>query len=238
MNEVQTIIGHHAALAALYNHKRIIFSLKCTREFYEKNKKQIDLRGIKTLEVVSRKFLDQETKNNFHQGVLLKCRHLEKYNLQSIDSDENTILILDSLNDSQNVGAILRSAYLFGIKSIIYNRDNSFDINSFLVKSASGAYEKVKLIEVTNLSRAIGTLKTMNFWILGLDLESNRSLESISKDIKMAIIFGSESKGIRSLIKKNCDYLAKIDLPIKDKLIDSLNVSNSVSIVLFNFLKK
>ena len=56
--------------------------------------------------------------------------------------------------------------------------------------------------------------------------------------MKKVIIFGSENKGIRSLIKKKCDYLAKINLPIKDKLIDSLNVSNSVSIVLFNFLKK
>ena len=163
---------------------------------------------------------------------------LEKFKLQSIDATEDTILILDSLNDSQNVGAILRSAYLFGIKSIIFNRDNSFEINPFLVKSASGAYEKVKLIEVTNLSRTIETLKNMNFWILGLDLESNNDLESIPKDMKKVIIFGSENKGIRSLIKKKCDYLAKINLPIKDKLIDSLNVSNSVSIVLFNFLKK
>lgn len=238
MNEVQTIIGHHAALAALSNKERVIFSLKCTKEFYEKNKKNINLKEIKELKIISRKLIDMETKNNFHQGVLLKCSPLEKFKLQSIDATEDTILILDSLNDSQNVGAILRSAYLFGIKSIIFNRDNSFEINPFLVKSASGAYEKVKLIEVTNLSRTIETLKNMNFWILGLDLESNNNLESIPKDIKKVIIFGSENKGIRSLIKKKCDYLAKINLPIKDKLIDSLNVSNSVSIVLFNFLKK
>ena len=238
MNQFQTIIGYHAALAALLNKKRVIFSLKCTKEFYEKNKKEINLREIKELKIIPRKLIDMEIKNNFHQGVLLKCSHLEKYNLQSISSNESIILVLDSLNDSQNVGAIIRSAYLFGVKSIIFNKDNSFEINPFLIKSASGAYEKLKLIEVTNLNRTIKNLKAMNFWIFGLDLKSSNNLESIPQDSKKVIIFGSENKGIRPLVKKNCDYLAKINLPINDELIDSLNVSNSVSITLFNFLKK
>ena len=60
---------------------------------------------------------------------------------------------------------------------------------------------------------------------------------SIPKDSKKALIFGSESKGIRSLILKNCDFNAKIDLPVKEKLIDSLNVSNSVAITLYELKK-
>ena len=73
---------------------------------------------------------------------------------------------MDSLNDSQNVGSIIRTAYLFGVKTIIFNKNNSFKINPFLIKSASGAYEKIKLIETMNINRTIEYRKKINFWII------------------------------------------------------------------------
>ena len=77
--------------------------------------------------------------------------------------NEEIILMLDSLNDSQNVGSILRTAYLFGVQTVIYNKDNSFKLSSFMIKSASGSYEKIKMIEVTNLNKTINLLKK---WVL------------------------------------------------------------------------
>ena len=233
MEQREIIFGYHAALGVLQNLDRKIFSLKCTKEFYEKNKTLIEKRKIKDFEIVTRKIIDLESKNNFHQGVFIKCCKLKKFNLDSITEKEKNILILDSLNDSQNVGSIIRTAFLFGIKTIIFNRDNSFEINPFLIKAASGAFEKIKIIEVTNIIRTIEALKKKGFWSVGLDVKSNDNLKTVPREIKKIFIFGSEGKGIRPLILKNCDFKVKIKLPIKDQFIDSLNVSNSVCLVLY-----
>ncbi len=238
MKENEIIIGYHAAVAVLKNPHRKINSIKCTKEFFKKNKELIEMKKISNFKIVNRKEIDFEFKNNFHQGVIINCDILNNHDLSSIKTDEKNILILDSLNDSQNVGAIVRSAYLFGVKTIIYNKDNSFDINPFLIKASSGAYEKMKLIEVININRAIEYLKKMGYWIVGLDINSNNNLNSVPDDLKKVLIFGSEDKGIRQLVLKKCDFRAKINIPNKENFINSLNVSNSVAIVLYECTKK
>ena len=196
-NQIDIIMGQHAALAAIENLKRIIISLKCTKEFFEKNKTAIENRGISKLFIVSRKEIDSEIKNNVHQGILLKCKSLKQISLEEINKNEKNIVILDSLNDSQNVGSILRTSYLFGIKTIISNKDNSFKINPFLIKSASGAFEKINFIEVINLNRTVEKLKKMGYWIVGFDMNAKSNISEIPKDLKKVLIFGSEGKGIR-----------------------------------------
>ena len=237
-NQIDTIMGQHAALSAIENSKRIIISLKCTKEFFEKNKFVIENRGISKLYIVSRKEIDSEIKNNVHQGVLLKCKSLKQISLEEINKNEKNIVILDSLNDSQNVGSILRTSYLFGIKTIIANKDNSFKINPFLIKSASGAFEKINFIEVINLNRTVEKLKKMGYWIVGFDMNAKSNISEVPKDLKKVLIFGSEGKGIRPLILKNCDFKTKISLKVEDRKIDSLNVSNCVSIALYECLRK
>ena len=237
-NQVDIIMGQHAALAAIENLKRVIISLKCTKEFFEKNKIAIENRGISKLYIVSRKEIDSEIKNNVHQGILLKCKSLKQISLEEINKNEKNIVILDSLNDSQNVGSILRTSYLFGIKTIISNKDNSFKINPFLIKSASGAFEKINFIEVINLNRTVEKSKKMGYWIVGFDMNAKSKISEIPKDLKKVLIFGSEGKGISPLILKNCDFKTKISLKVEDRKIDSLNVSNCVSIALYECLKK
>ena len=237
-NQIDIIMGQHAALAAIENLTRVIISLKCTKEFFEKNKIAIENRGVSKLFIVSRKEIDSEIKNNIHQGILLKCKSLKQISLEEINKNEKNIVILDSLNDSQNVGSILRTSYLFGIKTIIANKDNSFKINPFLIKSASGAFEKINFIEVINLNRTVEKLKKMGYWIVGFDMNAKSNISDIPKDLKKVLIFGSEGKGIRPLILKNCDFKTKISLKVEDRKIDSLNVSNCVSIALYECLRK
>ena len=237
-NQIDIIMGQHAALAAIENLKRVIISLKCTKEFFEKNKTAIENRGISKLFIVSRKEIDSEIKNNIHQGILLKCKSLKQISLEEINKNERNIVILDSLNDSQNVGSILRTSYLFGIKTIISNKDNSFKINPFLIKSACGAFEKINFIEVINLNRTVEKLKKMGYWIVGFDMNAKSNISEVPKDLKKVLIFGSEGKGIRPLILKNCDFKTKICLNVEDRKIDSLNVSNCVSIALYECLRK
>ena len=89
------------------------------------------------------------------------------------------------------------------------------------------------MIEVTNLNKTINYLKKNGFWIIGLDSNSNETIKTITNGIKKVLILGSEDKGIRKLIKKNCDYLVRIETVInKDDIVDSLNVSNACAIIL------
>ena len=90
-NQIDTIMGQHAVLSAIENSKRIIISLKCTKEFFEKNKIAIENRGISKLYIVSRKEIDSEIKNNVHQGILLKCKSLKQIGLEKLIKMKKTL---------------------------------------------------------------------------------------------------------------------------------------------------
>jgi 23S rRNA (guanosine2251-2'-O)-methyltransferase len=234
MKKTDLIYGIHASVSALNNKKRDISGWKCTKEVFEKIKKKIDKEIISKSKIVDRKHLDNELQNKFHQGIFVECKKMVELNFdEELKKNNSTILILDSLTDSQNVGAIIRSAFLFGITLIIYNENNSFDINSTLIKSASGAYENVRLLKVMNLNNTIKILKNEGYWVVGLDSDSNESLSNVRKDTKKVLILGSEGKGIRDLVKKNCDYLIKIPMVNKNSSVDSLNVSSAASIIFY-----
>ena len=233
LKSIEEICGIHAANAALKNPRRKIYSMICTQEFYDNYSHNLKKKKIEKTQILKRKQIDSLLGFTTHQGVYLKCNFLQKYRIADIKENEEIIIILDSLNDSQNVGSILRTAYLFGVQTVIYNKDNSFNLSSFMIKSASGSYEKIKMIEVTNLNKTINYLKKNGFWIIGLDSNSNKTLKTITNGIKKVLILGSEDKGIRKLIKKNCDYVVRIETVInKDDIVDSLNVSNACAIIL------
>ena len=132
----------------------------------------------------------------------------------------------------------MRSAYIFGINCILFNEKNSFSINEVLIKAASGAYEKIELIPVKNIVNLIKILKKYNFWVIGLDKFGKKDITTIDKNIKKALVLGSENKGIRDLIKKKCDFLVKIVMHNDDKHIDSLNVSNAAAVLFYELKRK
>ena len=193
---------------------------------------------IKEFKILNRSDLDKKLKTTIHQGIVVFCYKLELNNEKQLMQNEKNILILDSLIDPQNVGSILRSAYIFGINCIFYNEKNSFSVNEVLIKAASGAYEKVDLIPVKNIVNLIKTLKKYNFWIIGLDKFGESDITTIDKNLKKVLILGSENRGIRDLIKKNCDFLVKIMMQNNDKYIDSLNVSNAAAVLLYELNRK
>tara|TARA_B100001989_G_C24446491_1_gene416718 strand:+ start:86 stop:826 length:741 start_codon:yes stop_codon:yes gene_type:complete len=230
---IEEIFGIHSANAALKNPRRKIYSMICTQEFYDNYSHNFKNKKIEKTQILKRKQIDSLLGFSTHQGIFLKCNFIQNYKLVDIKKNEEIIIILDSLNDSQNVGSILRTAYLFGVQTIIYNKDNSFKPNSLMIKSASGSYEKIKMIEVTNLNKTIDFLKNNGFWIIGLDSNSNKAVNTISDNEKKVLILGSEDKGIRRLIKKNCDFIVRIETVKKnDDIVDSLNVSNACAIIL------
>ena len=235
--ETHIIFGLHSSLSAITNKNRSIKKIILTEEVLGKNKKFFESITNVEKKILNRKQIDSLTGVKIHQGIVVYADSLPVKAISDIGNEEDLVIILDSLNDPQNVGSIIRTAYAFGVTTIIYSKHNSFEITPFLIKSASGAFENVKLIEVTNLNKTIDFLKKNNFWIVGLDSKSKIEISSVPKDLKKAVVFGSENKGIKKLILDNCDFKVKVKIK-KDKLIDSLNVSNAAAITLFEFRKK
>ncbi len=145
------------------------------------------------------------------------------------------LLILDSIQDTHNVGAILRSADCSGVDGVIITKHNSAPINETVVKTSAGASEHVKIALINNLSQTIDELKQNGFWIVGSYLEGAKDYTKVDCKIPIALIVGNEEKGIRKLTADKCDYLVRI--PMKGK-IQSLNVSVATGILLFEILRQ
>ena len=222
MLEYYNIYGTHPSINALKNPKRQISRVYCLKEQLEKHPL------IKNFphEITNSNNLEQLAKTTSHQGIVVKTTKITQYALD-LEPSFKKIVILDQITDPQNFGAIIRSAVAFDFDAIIIPKDNSIEENSTVAKIASGALEMISIFQVTNLSRAIEDLKNENFWIIGLDGQSNNQLYDITKFDKIVAIIGSEQKGIRSLIRKNCDLMVKIPI---NKNIDSLNASNAAAI--------
>ena len=117
------------------------------------------------------------------------------------------VLILDSIQDSRNLGACLRSANAAGIDCVIINKDGSSPINAVVHKTSAGAITSLKIFQVTNLTRTIKALQINGVWVIGLDGGALTTIYDLNLSDATAIVMGAEGKGIRQLIKKTCDQL-------------------------------
>ena len=132
----------------------------------------------------------------------------------------------------------MRSCALFNCKGIIVAKDNAPDMTPSLYKAASGAAEIVHYFRVTNLKRSISELKKNGYWAYGFDSSNSRNSKNINFAKKSILVFGSEGKGMRDLVKKECDEIIKLKMQQNSHYrIDSLNVSNAATIALYEFFK-
>jgi len=185
---------------------------------------------------INKNKLDRLTKGEFHQGIVaevtlpLLLGHKALIDFVGKISDIPLILILDSIKDPRNLGACLRCANAAGVDCVIVNKDGSAPINATVHKTSSGAINKLKIFQVTNLVRTIKSLKAQKLWVIGLDGEVTTSIYEINLNDPTVIVMGTEGKGLRQLIKKTCDQLAQI--PMSGN-VESLNVSVATGIALF-----
>ena len=184
--------------------------------------------------------------DNF-QGVIAIVPPFEYCEVEDIldyakEKEENPfILILDGIEDTHNLGAIIRTAETAGVHGIIIPKRRSASVNSTVAKVACGAVEYMKIAWVNNINECINKLKDAGIWICGTDV--NAKDYYFNQDLKgpLGIVIGNEGKGIGELVKKNCDFLVKI--PVMGK-VQSLNASVSTGIIVFaaveqrNFMQK
>lgn len=171
-----------------------------------------------------------------HQGAMLETRPLPIRRLDSL-KDSPLVLVLDQVTDPHNVGAIMRSAVAFEAGAVITTQRYSPTESGVLAKSASGALELIPYIQVTNLAEALGELHRLGFQTVGLDSEGPAPIEATLSGNKVALVLGSEGKGLRQKTRDTVTSLARLDMP---GAIKSLNVSNAAAIALYatrQFLK-
>ena len=153
--------------------------------------------------------------------------------LNAVNNLERKIIIgnnSDNITDPNNVGAIYRSAYAFNTDFIISEKKNAPNESNTILNSACGAFDKISTFKTANLNQAIQTFKNNGWWVIGLDHNSKLKINDFFKNFnfkKILLVLGSEGKGIRRLVKENCDYLVSIETV--DQEI-SINVSNATSI--------
>ncbi|WP_373085086.1 23S rRNA (guanosine(2251)-2'-O)-methyltransferase RlmB [Sneathiella sp.] len=237
------LYGDHAVLAALANPARKVRRLLLTPAkmagLDDNMKGQID-------EIVAAEIVDRDIitgllpENALHQGIALLPHPLADTSIEDLpDREDQTamvVAVLDQVTDPHNVGAILRSAAAFDVKALIVPDRHSPPITGVLAKAASGAIETVPVIRVANLSRALDQLADRGFWRIGLDGQADQELDAAAATIrKVAIVLGSEGKGLRQLSAQKCDLLAK--LPINPR-IESLNVSNAAAIAFYELARQ
>ena len=218
--------GKHAVEAALNNPKRKKILLVKHKKFLESEKIIKDVNIDYQNDDFFKKIFNNEIP---HQGYALLIEKIKENNIQFyIDQNKiNNVLALDGVTDPRNIGSIIRTAVAFGYEAILINKKN-FNPKSFLLyKAASGAIEKIILIETSNILNEIKILKSNNFWVLGMDGGATQSIYNYKPQLKNLVIFGSESSGMKNLIKTNCDEICKI--PINSDNVQSLNVSNAVA---------
>lgn len=239
--------GRHSILSALKNKNRKLYYLLLTKESSLFWKEQIKVLNL-SLVIKIRTKDELDLMNNYqpHQNSILVTEPLHRISLdeylftskQSSDLPQR-IIILDQVTDPQNVGAIIRSAYAFNMDGVALSQSNSPSETSSMAKASSGAIEKIKIIQLSNMSREIKKLQAANFNVYGLAFGGNKTISELHHENgNVAIIVGSEGKGLRRLTKEKVDQL--LEIPI-NKECESLNVANAASIAMFelqkNFIK-
>ena len=179
--------------------------------------------------------LDKMCSNSTNQGIALDIEEYKYLELDSILKDEsaNFVVMLDSIEDPHNFGAIIRTCECAGVDYIIIPKKRSVSVNSTVYKTSSGALNNVKIVEVANLSNTIRKLKDVGFWVYGAEA-NGKDYRKIKYDQKTCLVIGSEGHGLKQIVSKNCDDV--ISLPMKGK-INSLNASVAGGILIYEIMK-
>lgn len=187
---------------------------------------------------------ESEGEQYTHQGIMASVAPKSLLNLPELlkqckekisDGKHPRLLLLDGVTDPRNFGAILRVADAAGIDGVVIPKRDSAGFGPAVSKTASGAEETVNIAVVSNLNQAIQQLKDGGFWIAGAANDA-KAVNYYQQDYKMpmALVMGSEGKGLADLARKNCDFLIKIPM---HGTVDSLNVATATAVLLFEMVK-
>lgn len=233
--ETVWLFGIHAVRDALENPMRERLRLIVTKNAYDRLEPQISASGMEPEISDPRKFAAPIDPQSVHQGAALEVKPLDWGNLSDLCAPRGQVarvILLDRVTDPHNVGAILRSAEVFGARAVIAPHRHSAPETGALAKTASGALERQPYLRIKNLATTMEALREMGYTLLGLDGEAEESLRDKAAQTKgaIALVLGAEGPGLRDKTKETCDQLVKIDA---SGAFGSLNVSNAAAVSLY-----
>ncbi|RUR13530.1 23S rRNA (guanosine(2251)-2'-O)-methyltransferase RlmB [Legionella sp. km772] len=238
------VYGVHAVAALLDNPHRKIFKIYLSQERDDKRVHDLVNQAKQAaipIEPMAIQKMNQRFAGYNHQGIVAEASALPEYNeghlipLLEASKTPVLILILDGITDPHNLGACLRSADATGVDFLVIPKDKSASITPVVSKVACGAAESVPLVRVTNLARAMDTLKEQGVWIYGAAGEARASLYQTDCSGPLAIVMGAEAEGLRRLTREHCDGL--FSLPMLGT-VESLNVSVATGVSLYEVVRQ
>ncbi|MBF0371196.1 MAG: 23S rRNA (guanosine(2251)-2'-O)-methyltransferase RlmB [Magnetococcales bacterium] len=238
-DEPGVIFGVHPVMALLQDNQRPVESVSVQKGL--KGGRMQELVELARARRIKPRFVDRHTierlcpRGAAHQGVAARAgvrRQLDWAGLlDRIDAaDDPLLVILDGVSDPHNLGAVIRSAEAFGALAVVTPRDRSAPLSGVAVKASAGAAERLDVVRVTNLARAMEKLRDRGMTLLGFAGEGETSLDQADMKGSVALVMGGEGKGLRRLTRDKCDALIAIPLT---GITSSLNVSVATGIALY-----
>ncbi|MGY6534882.1 MAG: 23S rRNA (guanosine(2251)-2'-O)-methyltransferase RlmB [Pararhodobacter sp.] len=234
-SETVWLFGLHAVADALRNPARTRLRLILTRNAADRLADAVAASGMEPEIADARRFPAPLAPDSVHQGAALEVSPLDWGSLDAVcasGAGAALVVLLDRVSDPHNVGAILRSAEVFGARAVIAPTRHAAPETGALAKTASGALERQPYLRVTNLSEAMTKLQRMGYVLLGLDGTAEMTLEeglAQAQGAPIALVLGAEGPGLREKTRETCDHLVRIDAA---GAFGSLNVSNAAAVAL------
>ena len=234
----QLVEGVNALEAALNtNRVKKVYLLESPNNTSSKYKNLLEIIRKKNLEI---EVVKDQSKWNFHSrhNIVGICNEKKIYNETNFEQIlKNKVLILDHIQDTNNFGAIVRSAAAFGFETIFIPKKRSVKITERTFTIASGGMEYIDIVLYNSIFSLLKKIKSNNYWTIGLDMSSKNKIKEINLvDQKIALVLGSEQNGISLEIQKKLDLVAQIDM---SESIESLNASVAAAIAMHQiFIKK
>jgi len=197
-------------------------------------------RGV-PIQWTDRDHLTRMAKTTSHQGIVAQMDDFKYVEPSDIvhgwkaTGKKALILIVDSVEDPQNLGGLIRTANALGVHGVVIPKDRATPITPIVIKASVGASFHTPIARVTNIVSCLEFLKKKGIWILGAEAGAEHPIYDCDLDLDLAIVIGSEGRGIRPLVKKKCDFLASIPLCGE---IPSLNASVAGALVMYEVLRQ
>jgi 23S rRNA (guanosine2251-2'-O)-methyltransferase len=240
----ELLYGIHPVFEALAAGRRHVYEIYLDKEKTPGRLAQIEsmaaARGVLKKSIASGDF-KALTGTVGHQGAAAVVSPYPQVTVHDIlqtvqgEDGKHFLLMLDNIQDPQNLGAIIRTALCVGIHGVIVPKDRSASPTPAVSKASAGALEHIRLVRVTNLVQTIKLCKTSGLWVMGLQKDTAQSIYAADLSGSIALVLGGEQKGIRRLVKKNCDFLVSIP---QQGALNSLNASVAAAVAMYEAFRQ
>lgn len=237
----ELIYGIHAVEAALRKQSENVLQVFIQQGRNDNRiKKIVDIAknsGV-SLQTISNDKLKEKCPKARHQGVVAEIRSGKSSTItldDILEKEAVLLLILDEVQDPHNIGACLRTADAIGVDAVVVSKNRSPSLTAVIRNVASGAAETVPYIMVSNIARALDKIKESNVWVVGTSGDADQTIYETRVNNRLALVMGSEGKGMRRLTREACDEL--ISIPMQGT-VESLNISVATAVCLYEIRRQ